>query len=162
MEWYHWTLIGAACTAALLAWNVPRAVLWISIGAVFYLASAMVHNYGFRYATQFGGATNLAMCYLLWIYADQRWEMRLWNAFHLMIIIDILYIFGWIGSQYDFAVALEIINLVTLIFIAGTGAAERLNGVSSGPYLAGRPHSLHNLLWAERSDRSRPWWQKTR
>jgi len=159
MQWYHFTLISAAGIAAALAWNVPRAVQWIALGGILYVFSAMWHNYGFPYPTAFGAATNLIMCYLLWIYADQRWELRIWNAYHLMLVVDVLFIFGYIRSQYAFAVSLEIINLIALIFIAGIGIAERVDGIRVGPSRLGWAGSLDRAVWAERSARSRPWWQ---
>jgi hypothetical protein len=161
LAWYHWTLIGAAAISAALAWNVPRAPMWIALGAISYVTSAMWHNAGWPYATQFGAATNLAICYLMWVFADQRWEMRVWNAFHLMLLIDLLFIFGWIRSQYDFAVSLEIVNLVALIFIGATGIAERADAWRSarGADLH-RTGLVHRALWAERSLASRPWWQQ--
>lgn len=161
MEYYHWTLIGLAVLAAVSAWNVPRAVLWIAIGALFYVASAMWHNAGLPYATPFGAATNLVMCYLLWIFADQRWEMRFWNMFHLMLVIDILYIFRWIPSQEHFAIALEIINAIALLFITATGIMERAS-VGLPFRSAGNRwnRAVHSALWAQRSERSRPPWQQ--
>lgn len=159
LEWYHWTLIGAAALAALSAWHVPRAVFWIAIGAFFYVVSAMWHVYGFPYATAFGAGTNLVVCYLLWIFAEQRYEMRLWNFFHLMLVVDLLYIVGTIRDQITFAITLEVINLVALLFIMLTGIAERVNGLSIRPSDTGWARFVHRALFAERSTNSRPWWQ---
>lgn len=161
MEYYHWTLIGLAALAAISAWNVPRAVLWVALGAVFYVASAMWHNAGLPYATVFGAATNLIVCYLLWIFADLRYEMRLWNAYHAMLVVDILYIFGWINSHINFAIALEIINGVALLFITATGIMERARvGISIRASGGGWNRFVHSALFAERSASTRPWWQR--
>jgi hypothetical protein len=160
MQWYHWTLIAAACIAAALAWNVPRAVVWIGLSAISYVTSAWWHNAGWPYATQFGAATNLLICYAFWIWAEQRYEMRLWNFFHLMLIIDLLFIFGAIRDQYQFAVSLEIVNLAALAFIGFTGIMERVDGIHLGAADPRRDSIVYRALWAERSERYRPPWQR--
>jgi hypothetical protein len=160
LQWYHMTLITLAALAAWSAWNVPRAVLWIGLGAFFYIVSAWWHNAGWPYATVFGAATNLVMCYLFWIWAEQRFEERLWNAYHLMLVIDVLFIFGYIRSQYDFAVSLEIVNAIALLFVIGVGIAERADGIRARSPHPGRPGFVHRSLFAERSAAYRPPWQK--
>jgi hypothetical protein len=160
MQYYHFTLIGLALLAIASAWNVPRAVLWIALGAVFYVASAMWHNAGFSYGAAFGAGTNLVMCYLFWIRAEQRYEMRFWNFYHLMLVVDLLYIFGWIKDHEHFAIALEIINAIALLFIIATGLMERAYGISSGSARVRRNSLVYRALWAERSAASRPWWQR--
>lgn len=160
MEYYHWTLIGLAVVAAASAWNVPRAVFWVALGALFYVASAMWHNAGLPYPTIFGAATNLVVCYLLWIFADLRYEMRLWNFYHLMLVVDILYIFGWITSHLNFAIALEIINAVALLFITAAGIMERASAGNLRSARGGWNRFVHSALFAQRAASSRPWWQK--
>lgn len=161
MAWYHIVLIGAAIIAAALAWHVPRAVQWLALGALSYVSSAMWHNAGLPHGAFYGAMTNLAICYGLWIWADQRWEMRLWNCFHFMLIIDILYIVGIIRDQFTFAVSLELINLAAILLIAGTGIVQRVDGMDFGPYRHRWIDSFHRCLWPERSMASRPWWQRS-
>ena len=161
LEWYHWTLISAALIAGALAWRVPRAVIWIGLGVVSYVTSAMWHNAGLPYATAYGAATNLIICYLFWIFSNRRWEMRLWNFFHLMLVVDLLYIFGAIRDQFTFAVTLELINLAALIFIGLTGMFDRVgDGIHSWASSPRRPDWVHRTLWAQRSVNSRPPWQQ--
>lgn len=156
----HLILGSAAVIAALLAWRIPRAVLWIGCGALSYITSAWWHNAGLPYGTVYGAATNLAICYAFWILADAKWEMRLWNFFHLMLVVDLLYIFGAIRDIFVFAVSLELINLAALIFIGGVGIMERVGGVYSRRSRFGGSDLVYRALWAERSEHSRPWWQK--
>lgn len=162
MAWYHIVLLSVWALAVALAWNVPRAVFWLSLGALSYVSSAMWHNAGLPYGTFYGAATNLLICYGLWIYADQRWEMRLWNLFHLMLMVDILYMTGAIADHLIFAEALELINFLAMLLISGTGIVERADGIRSGPYRNRWIDSFHRRLWPERSMASRPWWQKAR
>lgn len=156
----HLILSTAAVTATILAWNVPRAVLWVGLGALSYITSAWWHNAGLPYATQYGAATNLIICYMFWIFAEQRFEMRLWNFFHLMLVVDLLYIFGAINDKLVFAISLELINLAALIFIGVVGIMERVGGVHAWSTRPRRTGLVYRTLWAKRSLHSRPWWQK--
>ncbi len=159
MEWYHWTVIAAAAIAILLAWHVPRAPLWIALGAILYGISAAWHNAELPHALLFGAATNFAMILLLWLIADQKWEMRLWNFYHLMLLIDALYAFGVIREKLIFASSLEAVNLLALLFIGATGAADRIY-VDNWRADNGFSGYLHRTLFAERAYRWRPPWQK--
>ena len=160
LEWYHLVLLSAAAISAGLAWRVPRAVIWIGLGFASYVTSAMWHNAGWPYATVYGAATNLVICYLFWIFSNRRWEMRLWNFFHLMLVVELLYIFGAIRDQFTFAVTIELINLAALIFIGLTGIFDRVGGgIHSWVSHPRRSGFIYRALWAQRSDNSRPPWQ---
>lgn len=160
MEWYHITLITAAIIAAGLAWSVPRAVIWIGLGAISYVVSAWWHNADLPYATQFGAATNLVICYLFWIWAEQKWELRLWNFFHLMLVIDMIYIFGFMTDKFLFAASLELVNLAALIFIGSVGILERAGGHAAWAFGSRGDGFVYRTLWAQRPSHSRPPWQK--
>lgn len=142
-------LLTAAFAAIVFAWNVPRAVAWTTMGGILYAVSAMYHNYSLPYATAFGAGTNFVMIGFLWAYADQKWEMRLWNFYHLMLVVDLLFIAGFIREKFVFAVTLEIINLVAVLFILGTGLAERLSdGNPARHYNPGRAGFINRALFA--------------
>lgn len=164
MAWYHITLISAAIIAVALAWRVPRAVIWLGLGAISYVISAAWHNAGLPYATQFGAATNLVICYLFICWAEQRWEMRLLNCFHMMLLIDLLYIFGVIHDHLIFAATLEIINLAAILLVAGTGILDWIarHGHRYGDYNRRWTYPVHNYLRTERSGIDRPFWQTGR
>ncbi len=153
-------LIAGAVLAIWSAWNVPRAVFWVALGAFLYAASAMWHNYGLPHGAFFGAGTNLFICLLMGIYADQKWEMRLWNFYHLMIVIDILFIFGFIQDKFIFAASLELVNLLALAFIIGTGAVERNAGIADGRFGNSGVNSLYPALFSQRAAWSRPPWQR--
>lgn len=161
MNWYQLALVIGAVVAAALAWNVPRAVLWIGLGALSAIASAWWHDAALPYPAVFGAATNLAICFALYAHSQLKWEMRVWNCFHLMIVIDLLYLSGWIYSHYDYAVALELANWLALLIIGTAGIAER---AGYGPAWAfarrartGWAGALHRRLYAKRADP--PWWK---
>lgn len=156
----HLILTSAAVIAVALSWRVPRAKMWVGFGALSYVTSAWWHNAGLPYATEYGAATNLLICYMFWIFAERRYEMRLWNFFHLMLVVDLLYIFGAIHDKLVFAVSLELINLAALIFVGGIGIVERSGGIYTRAPRVRRSGLVYRLLWSERSIHSRPWWQK--
>ena len=161
MNWYQIALVIGAIAVTVLAWNVPRAALWVGLGALSAIASAWWHDAGFPYPAVFGAATNLAICFALYAYSQLKWEMRVWNCFHLMIVIDLLYLSGWIYSHYDYAVALELANWLALLIIGSAGIAERA-GYGPTWVFARRARTgwagvLHRRLYAKRTDP--PWWK---
>lgn len=149
LEWYHMVLLLTAAAAIVFAWEVPRAAAWVALGAALYALSAMWHNMGWPYATAFGAGTNFVMIAFLWAYADQKWELRLWNFYHLMLVVDLLYMAGFIRDHFVFAVTLEVINLVALLFIIVTGLVERVSdGHPARYYHPGRANFFHRALYA--------------
>lgn len=161
MHWYQAALAIGAIVAVTLAWRVPRAGVWIGAGALSFIVSSAWNDFHLPYAAAFGAFTNLAVCFALYAYAKLKWEMRVWNCFHLMIVIDLLYLSGWIYSHYDYAVALELANWLALLIIGAAGVAERLG---YGPAWAfarrsrpGWAGAFHRRLYAQRSDP--PFWQ---
>lgn len=160
MHWYQSILLAGAVIAAALAWNVPRAVLWISLGALSFLASSWWHDAGFPYGAAFGASTNLAVCYVIYALAQLRYELRVWNSFHLMIVLDLLYMSGVIETHYTFAVSLELANWLALVIIGTTGILERVRyGRRDIPWRPGWLHNLHRALFAER--KRPPFWRES-
>lgn len=154
MPWYYQLLLGLALVATGLSYNLPRAWLWIGLGALSFITSSWWHYAALPHATAFGATTNLIICFLMYIYARQRWEMRVWNCFHLMIVIDLLYMWGWIDSHYLFTVGLEIANWLALIIIGGTGLLSMVaaNGIPDRTRHSGWVYRLHHALHKKRSD----------
>lgn len=125
MHWYHTALLIGALIAAGLAWHVPRAVTWVALGALSFIASGWWHDAGFSHGAAFGAFTNLLMCLALYAWAEQRWELRVWNVFHLMILIDILFLAGFIKNHYTFAVSIEVANWLAIFVIGAAGITDR-------------------------------------
>ncbi|MCW0235227.1 MAG: hypothetical protein OJJ21_16620 [Ferrovibrio sp.] len=160
MQWYHEALLIMASVAAATAWRVPRAALWLSLGAFSYITSAIWHNYGMPYATVYGASTNFVICLLLSRYAAMKWEMLLFDAFIAMLLVDFLFVTGFIPTQYWFAVSLEIINAAAILLVWSTGITEMVqrNGWSfsgSGRNFLGR---CHRALFSQRKAYPR-WWE---
>ena len=159
LEWYHVVLIAMAGGAAILAWRVPNAALWVAVGFASYVVSAVLHNNAVPFATLIGAFTNALICLAIYFKGVSPWETRLMSCFTLMILVELLFVTGVIETQYIFAVTLEIINAYALLLIWATGIAERVgDGHSfSNPYrrfLA----DIHRALLTERKEYSQ-WWK---
>lgn len=126
MQWYHHALILLAVTGGYLAWHVPRAVRWLTLGALSFATSAMWHNYGLPYPIIYGATTNFMICICLSFYERPKWENGVFNSFILMILIDALFACGFIKTRFNFAVTLEVINATAILIIWSAGIMNRI------------------------------------
>lgn len=126
MQWYHITLLVMALIAALTAWRVPNAVVWVGSGVCLAVTTSLAHISGTTMALAYGAVTNLIMCILIHAFAKNTWETRLMQAFILMLALDFLFAIGVIETQYLFAVSLEIVNAYALLLIFATGVLDRV------------------------------------
>lgn len=159
MHWYQAALLIGAVVAALLAWD-RRATLWIFLGVVSGVSSAIWHDSGMPYGAAFGAATNMAICTAIYLNWQWRWELQIAKCFMTMILIDAIWLWGLIPSHFWFAVSLEIVNWIALLIIGATGIAERArqHGILSRGYGYGWARAVHRTLWEHRGSRP-PWWQ---
>lgn len=146
-------LLGALVTAAL-AYRVPRAVLWIGVGAACFAITTAWARYGLPYPPAFTAACDAAVCLLIYFFGKRRWEMRLWNLFQCSVMVSILYLAGIIGPKWAYVAALELVNWLALLLIAGTAitarAGENGNAFSLRPLH--RFSVAHRALYAKRKD----------
>lgn len=162
LEWYHVTLIVMALVSGIAAWDVPRAVLWICLGALSYATSAWWHNMGLPYATVYGATTNFVICLLLAWLATTKYELWLFNAFILMLVIDALFVAGFISSRFTFAVSLEIVNAAAMLLVMATGISERIarhDGHSFGDHRPSFADYCNRALLKERTPHHQKWWK---
>jgi len=156
MPWYHLALIAGYAGAGLIAWNVPRGTLWAASSILIMQASYMWWEAGLPHGAFVGGALNIAMCLALYALARQRWEMTLWRCYHLMIVLDILFLLG-AATHFQFAIGLEIANMMAIAVIGATGLMERLGNGVPRAHPSGWLGSMRRSLYAKR--RVPPWWQ---
>lgn len=149
--------VGAIITAGL-SWHVPRALLWISLGALSFILSAAWQAHGLPYRDAFGAGTNVVICLALYSLAEKRWEMRVWNCFHAMILLDFLHMGGLINSNFWLIVSLEVANWTALLII-GTAGIMEWAGVRNAFGLSHSRRSgyLYRALHEERLDP--PFWK---
>lgn len=160
LEWYHWTLIGLAIVAGLLACNVPRALFWLFLGAFSYITSAWWHNAGIPFGTLYGAGTNLFICWLLYRMAETRWEMGVFNCFIFMLLIDLLFVTDIIKSRETFAICLEVANAAAMLLIGATGILDRIGAARHDFRIWGSSvlRRCHRALFASRKEYPR-WWR---
>lgn len=158
MHWYQTAILCGYLAAIFIAWRVPRAVLWAGLLALSFVVSSWWHDAGLPYGAAFGASTNVAIGLLIYAIAEKRYEMRIWNCLHLMIVIDILYLAGWIASHTFFAIALELANWLAILVIGAAGLLERAGyGMGTGRHRYHFVDSFRRALHSER--RVPPWWQ---
>lgn len=158
MEWYHWALVAGAVFALWASWGLPRAKIWIAAGAGCFVVTSMWHDARLPHGEVLGAVLNAGIVVMLYTKAVRRWEMRLWNCFQLMILLDALYYFGFVPSHYVFAVSLEVANWLALAVISGAGMAEkaRKNGMYPGRNFSNLLDPVFRALHAKRQDP--PFW----
>lgn len=158
MDIFQAALLTGACLAALVSFHLPRAWLWILLGAVSFVLSAIWQKAGLPYREGFGAATDFVIVLLIYRYAERRWELMVMNCFILMMLLDFLYITGAINSHFWLIVSLECANWLALFVITGAGITERIRDGEGVDYAVHRGVSghLHRALHAERSVASRP------
>lgn len=131
-EWYQIALVVGAVITLVIAWEVPRAALWIALGGLSFVASSLWHDAGFPYGAAFGAATNFVVWLFIFSWARQQWEMRVINCFQAMIATDIVYfglqLYSTHPSHYAFATLLELWNWLALVVIASTAIMEPTYG----------------------------------
>lgn len=125
MDWYLWALAFGAVAVAGLAWNVPRAPMWIALQALSFCISGWWHDAGLPYGEAFGAFTDLVVVFALYAYCQLLYEIVFWSCFILMMFIDFLSLTHLINSHFALAVGLEVANWLALISIGAAGMADR-------------------------------------
>ena len=78
-----------------------------------------------------------------------------------MVLIDLLYLSGWITTRYEYAIGLEVANWLGILIISVAGLADRAGYGPNWMFAyRRRPGWLHVFLarlWEERD--SPPFWR---
>lgn len=156
-------LIGALITA-IVARKLPHSWLWISVGAMSFVASTAYYRLGYPYyplATLFFDG-----CWSIAIYgkAKERWELLLMRLVQCSILISLVYSYllffqETAAHHWLYIALLEAVNWAALAMIFGTAALDRIraNGDSTAHHwLSG----FHLHLHALRSSRTSVPWHK--
>jgi hypothetical protein len=118
------------------------------------------------YDLPYPAAMNLAcdalLCLLIDRYANEKWELRLFNIYQFSVLVSVLRLTETITSGYVYATMLELCNWVALLLITGTaimGKVRSNDGIvlrySWGAYFR---RAYTNL----RRPRETPHWWKVR
>lgn len=159
MNQFQIALMIGAIIALLLSTNLPRSWLWILAGAGSFAASTLYARFGLPYPSAFSVTCDSAVVLAIYHCAKEKYELVLWRVFQAMILINILYLAGWIGPHWAYIIALELMNWAALLFITGTAIAERIAHSETHPGWLGN-RRLRGFSMALRSQRAEAPWHK--
>ncbi len=72
MNVFQLALTIGALLAAIVAWQVPRAALWIALGALSFITSTIWQKAGLPYRELFGTGTDVAIIAAIYVFGKQR------------------------------------------------------------------------------------------
>lgn len=124
MDQFQTALAIGALVTAMVAFYVPRALLWIMALVISFAISTWWQKVGFPYREVFGAGTDFLIVLALFWLAEKRWELRVFWCVILMMLIDTLRFAGLI-EHYWTIVGLEIANWLALLSITYVGIMER-------------------------------------
>lgn len=159
---YSLTLAIMAVIALTLAWDVPRARLWIAIIAwSFFISSGAWDALGHEVPRFHAFITLLCDCVVcLTVYhaARERWEIWLYRLFLVSVFSSVIRLAGWIDTNILYASLLEIINALAFIMISGVGLLDRIarHGTSS-PFRYRVRRGGHARISARAPRKAPPW-----
>ena len=150
MDVYELALALAFTGAYIFTGNMPRARLWLILGALSYTVSSLYWAAGLPNPTIIGGVCDLAVCLGLYFLARQWWEMRVWNCYHAMILLNASYyidtmdspgllrmlsfhnLLGWTASlagvseRFAYGALLDAANWAAILLIGGAAVAQAM------------------------------------
>lgn len=142
--------IGAAFVG-LISVHLDRALLWITAGAVSFIASTAYGRYGLPLPPLFTAVCDACVCIGIYLYATQRWELGVYRLFQLSVLVSIVFLgmifLSPVETHFWYVTVLECINWAVLLLITGTAVAQWVG--ADGDRTAGSPRRL--VRWAERA-----------
>lgn len=165
MDAAKWALVYGAVIVAFLSWRIPRAWLWIGLGAANFAVTAIYEKYGFPMPPFLTAMCDATMCLIIYRFAEQRWEIWLFRLFQGSVLAGICYFFmayvmGNTAGHLTYVVVLEIINWLALITIGGTAVLEwgGSHGSLAHALLGRRVSGVGRIVRAPRAP-SEKWWK---
>jgi len=156
MNQYEVALLIMALVTAFVARGLPRAWLWISVGALSFVVSATWWRLHLPYHPAATLVCDALVCLTIYSLAREEFEIWLFNLFRLSVLVSLLKLFGVIQENLIYAAALECVNFAALLLLGGTGIlAGTANGGHTFGSWIGSFRRLRRALRAAR--RSPPW-----
>lgn len=125
--WAFSLAIGALVTMGM-TWTLPRAWIWIGIGAASFVASSLYWD-----ASEYFGVADpklhpvftltcdALVCLLVAKYATELWELGFGVFFWFSVLTSLLMMTGIFPTTLIYAQLLEACNWMALLFLSGTG-----------------------------------------
>lgn len=154
--WEKWLLTGVVL-AALVSYNRPRALLWLTLGAADYLFTSAWADLGYPLHPFITAMTDAAVCIVIYIVCKsqggQRWELGVYAAFWLSAGVGFLKLSGYLdtgnASATLYPLLLEAANWLAILSVFASGTLRLVDVWAS--HLDGSGHnrgSLHRLVRA--------------
>lgn len=130
MSIFDTALLIGAIVAVLLNWKNPRAVGWVLLLALDFIASTLYWRSDWPYPAAFGGFCDAAVCFVLYFASKQRWELWIWRLMQASVAVNIFYLSINLGllrmdfPQDTYASLLELLNWLCLLLIGGVGILQ--------------------------------------
>lgn len=171
MEWYHYSMLAAALGTGWMAHKTPRAWLWIGLLAASFIISVSYLNMDHPVWLPHPGIAMMvdAIVYLaIREVAEERWEKQgLGGLIMVSVTLNLVQTSAIVTGfppqlpQWAYAIALEIINYLSLALIFGRGLIQRIEGKNGLPSLpfprwAGRPVARLGTFAKAKSVHKRP------
>lgn len=129
MNQYEAALLIMALATAFVARGLPRAWLWITVGAISFVVSATWWRLNLPYHPAATLICDAFVCLTVYSLAREEFEIWLFNLFRLSVLISLLKLFGVVQENWVYAAALECVNFAALLLLGGTGIlAGNANG----------------------------------
>lgn len=136
MFWYHFMLLAMAILSTVMAWNVPRAKLWIAAISASYIASVIYTridppNPPFPAHEIAAFFLDFVVIVLIRQLHHEKWEATVATIVLIMASLNFYQTlamslsFAEPMSGFYYSASLEILNAVALLFIAGVGTVDR-------------------------------------
>ena len=160
MNSWQLALAIAAAATGILAYDVPRARLWIIVGAFDFAVTTAYARYGLPYPSFFTAIIDALVCVAIFFIASRRWELWLMRIFQAMVLVDMTYFIAANvllvpnPPHYTFVCILETLNWLALFIIGGTAIFERVWNAGNIPrhHRAGYIHRAGNFAHSQRAD----------
>lgn len=135
MSVYQIAMLALIAGASGVSYNRPRAVLWLLLIAITFLASSEWWRQGWPRAELFAGICDTLICTIAFRFAREKWEAVVWNAYVTSVAVNAVYLVnnltGGPMSHDIYSIILELLNVVAIITIGGTSAFD-LAGMRNG------------------------------
>lgn len=125
------TMLVGYTVGALVAFGQWRAMIWLAVGAVVFIASSLYWRAGLPHPELFAGCLDAAVCLGIYFGGRQRWEMWVWRLFQVMLLLNIMRLAGTLGIFHNvdhiaYAIMLEAMNWLVIIVAGGTAGLQRI------------------------------------
>lgn len=123
MSRFEFALLCGLVIVVLLSWGRAREMVWLTAGAVDYIATSIYYAYGLPSHAFFTLLMDALVCFALIVKWEHRWEAVLCWIFGISAAIDLGRLFLLIDS-HAYATGLELANWAALLTIGGPRLIE--------------------------------------